>query len=124
MTLEEFESLPIIMSFFPLTFSTGNQRWTTFSVCCNNCKKEVPEELTRGSVDKEVSGDYRTNTVDYQVVAHALCPACNKLTTAIYKLHEDMTISEFHQKSGTESRWSMRKVIFWDKICDKFKKVR
>lgn len=103
MTLDEFNALPVIMSFFPLTFITGNQRWTKFSVACNNCRSHVPTELTRGHVDQEVLGDYRINTVDYRVTAHALCPACNKLTTALYTLHEDMTISEHHSRTRCRS---------------------
>lgn len=120
MTRDEFEALPRIWSFFPLTFNTGRQRWTEFRVQCAECKKMIPDDATRGSVDRTMTGDsYRTvQSTSYQVVAHALCPKCNKLTTATYVLHEDMTCTGIDSETGEYSRWKMRKKTRWEKFVD------
>lgn len=123
MTLDEFNALPVVMSFFPLTFTTGRQRWTNFEVNCNDCKRPVPSEQTRGHVEREVITDgYRIiQSTCYNLTAHALCPHCERLTTAHYILHEDMTLTGFHPKTGEMSRWGMRKLTWWEKLRDWFK---
>lgn len=102
MTLGEFNALPSIMSSFPLTFDTGRQRWTHFSVSCNDCKRPVQNELTRGRVDLEtVTDGYRfVRSTHYSVVAHALCQACNSITTACCILRDDMTATSINPKTG------------------------
>lgn len=120
MTLDEFNELPVIMSFFPLTFETGRQRWTNLEVKCNDCDQTVPTDRTRGYVDREVVCDgYRlVKETRYSVTAHALCPSCNRLTTATYLLHEDMTLTGIHPKTGAESRWGMRRLTWWERLVD------
>lgn len=118
MTREEFDEMPVIMSFFPLRFATGRQCWTNFVVSCNDCGWKVPEDQTRGFVEREVTGGYRTTSTSYSVVAHALCPACNKLTTAVYLLHEDMTCTGISPATGEKACWQMRKLTLWEKIVD------
>lgn len=115
MTLDEFNQLPVVMSFFPLTFESGRQKWMKFEVQCNDCDRTVPRERTRGLVDKHViTAGYRSVTsTSCQVIAHALCPDCEKLTTACYVLHEDMTLTGLHPETGQASRWNMRKLTAW-----------
>lgn len=117
MTLDEFEALPVVMTFFPLTFGSGKQKWTQFRVQCNDCNREIPEERTRGSV--ELAGwSYRMASTRYEVMAHALCPGCNRLTTAHYILHEDMTLTGIHPKTGALAHWGMRRLTWWEKFRD------
>lgn len=120
MTLDEFQSLPVIMSFFPLTFTTGRQRWTNFAVNCNDCGQPVPSEQTRGHVDREVvlDGFRLIKSTCYNVVAHALCPHCDRMTTACYILHEDMTLTGLHPKTGEASRWKMRRLSLLERFID------
>jgi hypothetical protein len=125
MTLDEFEAMPVIMDSFPLTFKTGRQKWTNFEVSCNECKRPVAHDRTRGTVEREtLFGDpYRggKSFTQYHVVAHALCPVCDKLTTATYVLHEDMTLTGVHPKTGEKARWGMRKLTLWEKFVSWYK---
>lgn len=123
MTLDEFNKLPLIMSFFPLTFETGRQKWTTFVVTCNDCKRSIPEDQTRGYAYREITGDsYRViSSTSYQLVAHALCPECNRLTTACYVLREDMTLSGIDNVTGKVSNWKMRRLTAWERFTDRLK---
>ena len=110
MTLDEFEAMPTIMSYFPLTFASGNQKWTAFEVACNECNRNVPHDCTRGYVERQVTGTFRAvQSTSYEVIAHALCPMCNKLTTATYVLHEDMTFEGIHAKSGKRRRGKLER---------------
>ena len=123
-TLEEFEALPAIMASFPLTFKSGRQRWTNFEVCCNACKRPVERNRTRGAVECETTfaDPYRggKSFTEYHIVAHALCPVCDKLTTAIYSLDENMVCSEI--KNGVRYTFKMRKLTLWEKLM-KFVRV-
>jgi hypothetical protein len=124
MTLEEFYELPTIMSYFPLTFVSGRQKWTNFEISCNECKKPIPQDKTRGEVAKLFGEGYRSVKVDYEVVAHGLCPYCDKLTTARYTLHEDMTLTGHHPKTREMSRWGMRKLTWWEKLLEWFSHLK
>jgi len=125
MTLDEFKAMPIIMSFFPLTFESGIQKWTVFEVRCNSCNRLIAPEQTRGFVDRQVQSNYRTiQTMSYQITAHALCPKCNKLTTANYILHEDMTLEIDVNKTGEEKRWRMRKLTTWQRFTNWLKSFK
>jgi len=118
MNRDEFFELPVIMSYFPLTFVSGRQQWTNFEIHCNDCKKLIPRDRTRGEVAKVFGEGYRTVKIDYEVVAHGLCPACDKLTTAKYTLHEDMTLTGHHPKTGELSRLGMRRLTLWERARD------
>lgn len=125
MTLDEFNALPVIMSFFPLTFESGIQKWTNFVVKCESCDHPVSTTLTRGHVDKQIQSNYRTiSSTNYEITAYALCPTCNKLTTARYILHEDMTLSGIHNKTGQPTRWHMRKFTVWERFSDWLKSFK
>jgi hypothetical protein len=124
MTLDEFHELPTIMSYFPLTFVSGRQRWTNFELNCSDCDRVIPHDATRGEVSKLFGGGYRSVKVDYEVVAYGLCPACDKLTTARYTLHEDMTLTGHHPKTGEAARWKMRKLTWWEKLLEWFERKR
>jgi hypothetical protein len=124
MTLDEFYELPTIMSYFPLTFVSGRQRWTNFEINCADCDKTIPHDKTRGEVAKIFGEGYRSVKVDYEVVAHGLCPVCDKMTTARYTLHQDMTLTGHHPKTGEMSRWSMRKFTWWEKLLEWFDNLK
>lgn len=121
MTREEFFQFPAIMSYFPLTFTSGQQKWTEFSLCCNDCKKVIPTDRTRGEVAKVYEGGYRTVRVAYEVTARGLCPDCNRLTFARYTLHSDMTLTGYHPETGEMSTWKARKRTTWNRILDWFR---
>lgn len=121
MTLDEFHALPVVMTFFPLTFGSGKQKWTQFQVHCNDCDRVIPKDQTRGTVELAPWGNYRLMSTRYEVIAHGLCPGCNRLTTAHYILHEDMTLTGIHPKTGEMARWGMRKLTWWEKVVDWFK---
>lgn len=108
MTVDEFHALPTVMSYFPLTFVVGKQQWTSFAVHCNDCNRLIPEDSTRGHVSKAYNGGYRSVKVDYEVVAHGLCPTCERMTTAEYTLHDDMTFTGRNPLTGEETTWEMR----------------
>lgn len=103
-TLAEFHALPTIASFFPITYAQGG-RWTTFDVRCNDCGRMVPSESTRGSVEREIKGDYRSSHVHYRVTAFALCPTCVKMTKATYVLRDDLTIEGEDPRTGERALW-------------------
>lgn len=125
MTFDEFEAMPIIMDSFPLTFSSGQQKFTNCVIRCNDCNRPVAYGMTRGSVEKEItySNSYRDgrNFTHYRVIAYALCEFCNKVTTAICLLHEDMTITDIHPKTKEEKRMKMRKLTRWEKFVKWYK---
>lgn len=108
MTLDEFRAMPRISSYLPLTFLPGKQQFTGFVLECGECKEDIDD--SRGYVTPEgVCNDYRSLPIilSYRVMAYGVC--CNKLTTANYTFHEDMTVS-----SG-ESIWGMRKLTLWER---------
>ncbi len=118
MTLDEFYEMPTIMSCFPLTFVSGRQRWTNFAINCADCDRPIPQDKTRGEVSKVFGEGYRSVKVDYEVVAFGLCPTCDKLTKARYTLHEDMTLTGHHPKTGEMSRWKMRKLTLLERFLE------
>lgn len=123
MTREEFFAMPEIRAQFPLTFEgKGRARFTHFSVACNDCKAEVPQPRTRGyAVPTRKGATYRDpGTPAYEVVAQALCPACDKLTTAEYVLGVTAGGQLFaigrHPKTGEERQWRSRKRSWWERL--------
>lgn len=116
MTRDEFDTLPVIMDSFPLTFKSGIQRFTHFEIRCNVCKKPVGNELTRGIIERETtfSDPFRggKSFTRYHVVAHALC--CEKLTSATFIFSEDMVVTEV--KNGVHYSSKMRKLFLWERF--------
>lgn len=108
MTEEEFFALPLLSSWFPLSFSPNAQRWDELSVRCGDCERYVPADRTRGTVRPEGHG-YRSGPTCYAVEAYALCPDCDSLTSASYLLHADMSISGVDPRTGRDSRWRGRR---------------
>ena len=92
MTLAEFLSMPEIASYFPLTFEPHFPRvqWNEITVACGECQRDVPPADTRGYVTRFLeSGTYRDAPLAgrrHHLVAQALCPCCETLTTADYVL--------------------------------------
>ena len=121
MTRDEFFQFPAIMSYFPLTFTSGQQKWTEFSLRCNDCHRFIPSDMTRGEVAKVFEDGYRTVKVAYEVSAHGLCPACDTLTSAQYTLHSDMTLTGYHPETGEMSTWKARKLTMWGRILEWFR---
>ncbi len=132
MTYEEFWKLPTIKSYFPLNYASGNN-WVSFKVKCHQCGKFVSNHRTRGVVTSLFNGNYRKVNIDYEVVAHGLCHACDVITTAKYILHEDMTMSGRDPDTGKMNRWKARqedktsvlfmkpqKLMWWKKLLKWF----
>lgn len=128
MTKEEFNSLPTIASFLPLKFpGGGNQEWTSVKVGCADCKKQVPSLQTRGHADLQVhdgAGCYRSKTAyAWHITAFALCPLCDKMTTALVELHENMTMVSVNSVTGERTKWVSRKASLWRRSLDKINRV-
>ncbi len=122
MTHDEFYAMPKISTYFPLTFETGKQKWTNFVVQCGRCEKDVDDEDTRGFAVPlfTASSAYRSmpTLTAWHVVAQALCPRCELLTTADYVLRADMTLTGRTPDGSKETTWGMRKLTFWERIID------
>lgn len=120
MTRDEFYAMPCIADCFPLTFESGKQRWDNFSTYCKRCDRVVPKSDTRGYVVPQTRAvGYREapTIVAYHVSAQTLC--CNSLTRCDYTLHENMTVTGRHPKTGAESLWNMVRPTLWERLTER-----
>lgn len=118
--------MPEVLSQFPLRFEgKGKACFTHFSVQCGDCKSEVPQSQTRGyAVPTRKGATYRDpGTPAYEVVAQALCPTCDKLTTAEYVLgvtaKGELFASGRSSKTGEERHWGFRKLSWWERFKER-----
>lgn len=123
MTLDEFEQLPLLTTLFPITFMTGRQKFTHFTLHCNDCGKPIADDQTRGTIGPVVEG-YRSIVTKYELDVYGICGVCNSLTRAFYIACDDMTVAEVDRSTGElRHRWRLRKATFFERIWDFFKKT-
>lgn len=130
MKLQEFKSLPIFATLLPLKFETGKQRLTAFIVHCNDRNKPIPDECTRGVVTQQRNGVRSSKISAHEICAHALCPKCDRMTTANYTYYRDTTLVR-HNFDGTSTvlKWKnsdeetpAKDPTFWERTSSWFKK--
>lgn len=117
MTYEEFYEMPVLSTLFPLKFGYNQVEWTELTLFCNDCKKKVDSNSTRGTVTKVFSSGYRTVKVDYELYIYGLCTECDVMTRAVYTLHDDLTLSGVDPKTGKINRWKLNsQKNWWNKL--------
>ena len=107
MTLEEFEALPTLASYFPLVFASGS-RWTEVTGTCARCGCSVE---MRGTVTPW--GPEHAVKV-YVLDALGYCASCKLLTPFCHRMHADMSVTG--ERDGTWVRWPAPEPSFWTSV--------
>ncbi len=94
-----------IASQMPVEFSNG-ACWTELIGECKFCRREISDDLLRGSVTRPLP----SVTV---VEAVGVCPDCRIATPFLYRMHDDMRITG--PRDGGWSTW-MAKPSLWERF--------
>ena len=140
--MDEFNSLPLFSTNFPLTFVHTKVEWHKLTGHCGDCDHlEIPAEHTRGTVepvytelaDGATMGAHRDGPAhttgritSYHAEFYGICQRCKRFTRFVYELHDDFSLSKFtHQPNGDvlwqrwdrDESWFRRKLRRFKRWC-------
>lgn len=126
--MDEFNSLPLYSSHFPLTFEHTKVEWHSLTGHCGDCDTDIPAEFTRGIVSPNVAEPaphaYRSSHVEpvvtsYTTTFYGICQQCKRFTRFEYELHDDFSLSKFTHQPNGDILWQR-----WDSDLSRWAKIK
>jgi len=81
----ELVRMPSIASQMPVKFENGNV-WHTFEGCCASCGREIPGDMVRGTVTRQL-------TSCFTIEAVGVCITCRVGTPFLVRMHDNGSIT-------------------------------